>query len=66
MQTSKPLLLIALLLPAIGHAQTSQTYYFGEGQSSPQSHHVNKPTRKPPHHHHTARRSPHQSPSTHS
>jgi hypothetical protein len=47
-QTPRHLLLIALLLPAIGHAQTSQTYYFGEGQSSLQSRHFNKPTRKQP------------------
>lgn len=36
MKLSKYLLLMALLLSAVGHAQTSQTYYFGEGQGTPQ------------------------------
>jgi hypothetical protein len=31
------MLLMALSLPAVGHLQTSQKYYFGEGQSTPQS-----------------------------
>ncbi|WP_321884772.1 hypothetical protein [Paraburkholderia bannensis] len=66
MQSPKILLLIALLLPVIGHAQTSQTYYFGEGQSTPQSHHARKAARKQPHHHHNAQRSQHQSQNSHS
>jgi hypothetical protein len=37
MKLSKCLLLMALSLSAVGHAQTSQTYYFGEGKGTPQS-----------------------------
>ncbi|MGT2473200.1 hypothetical protein [Paraburkholderia terrae] len=37
MKLSKYLLLMALTLSGVGHAQTSQTYYFGEGQGTPQS-----------------------------
>lgn len=65
MQLTKTPLLIALLLPVIGHAQSSQTYYFGEGQSTPQSHHASKAARKQTHHHHTAQHSQHQSPNSH-
>ncbi|TCG04923.1 hypothetical protein BZM27_37500 [Paraburkholderia steynii] len=35
MKLSKCLLLMGLSLSAVGHAQTSQTYYFGEGQGAP-------------------------------
>ncbi|NIE64350.1 hypothetical protein F3J17_10780 [Burkholderia sp. Ax-1719] len=66
MMSPKTLLLIALLLPAIGYAQTSQTYYFGEGQSTPQSHHASKTVHKQPHHHRTTRRSQHPDQYSHS
>ena len=68
MKLSKCLLLVALLLSAAGHAQTSQTYYFGEGQGAPQRGRATssppragaESTRRPHHHHHTTRHSPHQ------
>ncbi|MBB3259042.1 hypothetical protein F4827_003916 [Paraburkholderia bannensis] len=66
MKSPKTLLLIALLLPAIDYAQASQTYYFGEGQSTPQSHHASKPTRKQAHRRHTSRHSPHPDQYSHS
>jgi outer membrane biosynthesis protein TonB len=45
MKFSKFLLLIAVSLSATSHAQTSQTYYFGEGQNTPQRGHA---TSSPP------------------
>jgi hypothetical protein len=69
MKLSKCLSLVALLLSAASHAQTSQTFYFGEGQGAPQR---GRATSSPPlagaepsrrqqhHHHHTTRHSPHQ------
>ena len=67
MKLSKCLLLVVLLLSAAGHAQTSQTYYFGEGQGAPQR---GRATSSPPlagaesigrqhRHHHMTRHSPH-------
>ncbi|HKT94927.1 MAG TPA: hypothetical protein VJS30_00130 [Paraburkholderia sp.] len=54
MKLSKCLLLMALSLPAAGHAQTSQTFHFGEGQSSlgegqstPQRGHANSAPARP-------------------
>ena len=70
MKLSKFLLLAALLLSAAGHAQTSQTYYFGEGQGAPQRGRATsssplagaESTRRLHQHHHTTRHSPHQNP----
>ena len=47
MKLSRFLLLIAVTLPAAGHAQTSQTYYFGEGQNTPQRGHATSPSPLP-------------------
>jgi hypothetical protein len=67
---SKCLLLVALVLSAAGHAQASQTYYFGEGESAPQR---GRATSPPPragaepnsrqhHRRYTTRHSSHQAP----
>jgi hypothetical protein len=69
MKLSKCLLLVALLLSAAGHAQTSQAYYFGEGQSAPQRGRATsssplagaESTGRQHHRHHTTRHSSHQS-----
>jgi hypothetical protein len=61
MPSLKTLLLIATLLPAIGYAEASQTFYFGEGQSRPQSHHASKHINKRSNHHHSSLNSQHQS-----
>ncbi|AUT70827.1 hypothetical protein [Paraburkholderia hospita] len=60
MKLSKCLLLMALSLSAVGHAQTSQKYYFGEGQSAPQSGRATSHNR-----HHTKHHSPHKNQYSH-
>ncbi|AXF06254.1 hypothetical protein [Paraburkholderia hospita] len=63
MKLSKYLLLMALSLSGVGHAQTSQTYYFGEGQGTPQS--GGATSRKLHHTKHHSRHSPHQNRNSH-
>ena len=69
MKLVKFLLPVALFLSSAGHAQSSQTYHFGEGQSAPQGGRAASPPpsvgtesiRRQHHRHHTTRHSSRQS-----
>ncbi|QGZ64689.1 hypothetical protein [Paraburkholderia acidisoli] len=72
MTFSKCLLLAALSLSATAYAQTSQTFHFGEGQSTPEPGHTThaKPRAKPAkhssqHRHTTTTHSPQQNAYSH-